>query len=69
MDNEKTAVGQNVTMQLSPDGKKLTVEIDLTGNLGPSSSGKTLIVATTGGNADVPGKPGMKIGVNVYRKP
>lgn len=50
------------------EGNKLIAEIDLDGNLGRSTSGKTVIVATTGGNVDVPEADGMKIGINVYKK-
>ena len=47
-------------------GDKLVITIDLTKQHGPSSSGKTLIVATTEGNQDVPGLDGGKCGINVY---
>ena len=47
---------------------KLTMTVDLATELGPSSSGKSIIIATTEGNVDVPGTPDVKIGLNVYRK-
>ena len=47
---------------------KLTITVDLTKELGPSSSGKSVIIATTEGNVDVPGTSDVKIGLNVYRK-
>lgn len=47
----------------------LTAQIDLAENFGRSASGKTEIVATTAGNADVPQTPGFKIGLNVYKYP
>ena len=47
---------------------KLTITVDLTKELGPSSSGKSIIIATTEGNVDVPGAADVKIGLNVYRK-
>jgi hypothetical protein len=47
---------------------KLILTVDLTKELGPSSSGKSIIIATTEGNVDVPGAPGVKLGINVYRK-
>lgn len=54
-------------------GNKLIIEADLSEEFGPSSSGKTIIVASTEGNQsiDYKGKePGdYKIGLNVYRKP
>ena len=42
--------------------------VDLTQEIGPSASGKNVIIATTGGNVDVPGVEDTKIGLNVYRK-
>ena len=47
---------------------KLVLMVDLAKELGPSSSGKSVIIATTEGNVDVPGAPDVKIGLNVYRK-
>jgi len=58
-------------MKATITGKKLTIEIDLQ-DPRPSSSGKSLVVATTGGNqtttATVNGKP-VIIGLNAYIKP
>ena len=56
---------QNVSMRV--DGSLLVIEVDLTQTLGPSSSGKSEIVATTGGNAPVPGLEEVKVGLNVFR--
>lgn len=64
-----TTVGTNVRLVVSPDGKTLTIEIDLTKEFGPSSTGKTIIVASSQGNADIPGKPGFRLGLNLFRKP
>ena len=50
------------------DGDKLTVEIDLSQTHGRSRSGKTVIVATTSGNAKVPEHEDIRIGINAYRK-
>ena len=47
---------------------KLVITVDLTKELGPSASGKSVIIATTEGNVDVPGTPDVKLGLNVYRK-
>lgn len=57
---------QDVVLQ--SDGKRLTITIDLTRVVGPSSSGKTTLVATTNGSAEIPNAPGMKVGLNVYKK-
>lgn len=56
---------KNCNVTKSPDGKRLTIEIDLTQDFGKSKSGKTNIVATTGGNVEV--LPGVKLGINCYR--
>lgn len=45
----------------------LTITVDLTKQYGKSSSGKSIIVASTEGNRDVP-ETDLKIGLNVYRK-
>ena len=57
---------KNVEMKL--DGNILTIKVDLTKDFGPSSSGKTIIIASTEGNVAVDGREEAKIGLNVYRK-
>ena len=47
---------------------KLVITVDLATELGPSSTGKSIIIGTTAGNVDVPGAPDVKFGLNVYRK-
>jgi hypothetical protein len=54
-------------VELSVDGSMLTIKVDLSKEFGPSSSGKTIIVATTEGNVTIPERQ-EKIGLNVYRK-
>jgi len=54
-------------VQMSVAGNILTITVDLTKEFGPSSSGKTIIVASTEGNIAVPERD-EKIGLNVYRK-
>lgn len=58
---------KNVNMELQ--GKKLVITVDLTEEHGPSSTGKTIVVATTSGSVPVPGYEHIKIGLNVYKKP
>ena len=55
-------------VELKIEHGKLVVTVDLAKELGPSASGKSVIIATTEGNMDVPGAPDVKIGLNVYRK-
>ncbi|GAB4275505.1 MAG: hypothetical protein Kow0029_16730 [Candidatus Rifleibacteriota bacterium] len=54
-------------VDMSVEGNILTIKVDLTKKFGPSSSGKSIIVASTEGNFAIPGRE-EKIGLNVYRK-
>ena len=56
---------KNVEMKV--EGNILTIKVDLTKEFGPSSSGKTIIIASTEGNVSVVDRE-EKIGLNVYRK-
>ena len=57
---------KNVEMNL--EGNILTIKVDITKEFGPSSSGKTIIIASTEGNIPIPDKDDVKIGLNVYKK-
>lgn len=59
---------QNVTTKVSKDGKKLTIEIDLTQEFGFSASGKTISIASTKGNKTIEGTNGV-LGLNFYKYP
>ena len=54
-------------VHLSVEGNILTITVDLSKECGPSSSGKTIIIASTEGNVSVPDRE-EKVGLNVYRK-
>ena len=56
---------QNVAFEVQ--GDQLIIRVDLSQELGVSSSGKSIIIATTGGNVAVPGWEAVKVGLNVYR--
>jgi hypothetical protein len=56
---------KNVEMNI--EGNILTIKVDLTKEFGVSSSGKSIIVASTEGNYALPGRE-EKVGLNVYRK-
>ncbi len=58
---------KNVQMEVK--GNNLIIAVDLTQDLGPSKSGETTLVASTLGNANVPGEEfsHIKIGLNVYK--
>ena len=47
------------------NGDILTIVVDLSKEQGISKSGKSTIIATTGGNKPVPGSD-AKIGLNIY---
>jgi ABC-type molybdate transport system ATPase subunit len=57
---------KNVEMKL--EGDILTIKVDVTKEFGPSSSGKTIIIASTEGNISIPDKEEVKIGLNVYKR-
>ncbi len=54
-------------VEMSVDRNILTIKTDLSKEFGPSSSGKTIIIASSEGNQSVPGKEAVKIGLNVYK--
>ena len=56
---------KNVTVK--QQGSELTITVDLAKTFGPSSSGKTIIVASTEGNLSCPDAPEIKFGLNVYK--
>lgn len=57
---------KNVDMTI--ENNVLTIKVDLSKEFGPSSSGKSMIIATTEGNVSVPDSEDVKIGLNVYKK-
>ena len=58
-------------IEMKVSGDKLILTIDLTATGEPSSTGKTLLVASTRGAVavDYPKRPGMKVAVNVTAPP
>jgi hypothetical protein len=55
-------------IEMTVEGNILTIKVDLTKEFGPSSSGKTIIIASTEGNISIPGHEEKKVGLNVYKK-
>lgn len=51
-------------VQTEVKGQVLTIRIDLSKKGAPSSTGKTMLVASTGGGIDV---GGVKLALNAYR--
>jgi hypothetical protein len=54
-------------IELKIEGTKLILTVDLSKEIGPSSSGKNTLIASTEGNANVPGLEGVKVGLYVYK--
>src|SRR2546423_12187283 len=54
-------------VEFEVQGDHLIIRVDLSQELGVSSSGKSVIIATTGGNVAVGGWEAVKGGVNFYR--
>jgi hypothetical protein len=54
-------------VDLSIEGNILTIKVDLSKDFGVSSSGKSIIIATSEGNYALPGRE-EKVGLNVYKK-
>jgi hypothetical protein len=48
-------------------GTTLVIRIQLDAAGEPSASGKSEVLASTLGNIDVPGAPGVKLGVNCFK--
>ena len=57
---------KNIDMQV--DGDLLTIKINISERHGKSSSGKSIIIASTEGNVSVPDNEEIKIGINCYTK-
>lgn len=54
--------------EMTVNGDMLTIKIDLSQRHGPSGSGKSITIATTGPTVKVPDNPDIKISVNCYVK-
>jgi hypothetical protein len=64
--SKSTKVGKNVAYVV--EGNILTITIDISKTFGPSSSGKTEIVATTSGSQEI-GDTGIRLGLNAFSYP
>ena len=62
----KPIIMTNCKMTLK--GNILTIEVDLSKKGTLSTTGKSLVIGSTNGNVEVPGKEEIKVGVNVYKK-
>jgi len=57
-----------MNVDMTVEGKTLTIRVDLGKEFGESKSGKSIAIASTEGNVSVPGHEEIKIGLNIYRK-
>lgn len=55
-------------VKITRTDKKLTIVVDLSKKGTPSSSGKSLVIASTNGNQPIEGEGGFVIGLNIYTK-
>lgn len=55
-------------IEMTNEGNILTIKVDLSQRFGKSSSGKSIIIASTEGNVSVAGNEEIKIGLNIYTK-
>ena len=53
-------------VKVEKKGNSLVLTVDLSTKVGDSKSGKSVVIATTGGNDDV--GDGIMVGLNVYKK-
>jgi hypothetical protein len=63
--SETKNVGRNVLVQTK--GRTLLIMVDMEADGTVSKSGKSMVVATTNGNVDIPGSD-LKLGLNIYRR-
>ena len=55
-------------IEMSVHGQELIIKVDLSQSFGRSTSGKSIIIASTEGNQSIPGNEEIKIGLNIYKK-
>ena len=55
-------------VEMKTEDNILTIKVDLTKEFGPSSSGKTIIIASTEGNVAIDEHEEIKVGLNIYKK-
>jgi hypothetical protein len=54
--------------EMKVTGNILTITVDVSKDFGKSSSGKSVIIASTEGNVTIPETDDIKIGLNIYKK-
>ena len=68
MEEKGITMGKEGSLHVVDDGQFLTITVDTSKELGPSASGKTTLIASSGGNATLDLEDGrqVKLGLNLY---
>ena len=68
MEEKGFFVGKESSLHVVEDGQFLVITVDTSKELGPSASGKTTLIASSGGNATLDLQDGrqVKLGLNLY---
>ena len=68
MEEKGIFIGKESSLHVGEDGQFLTITVDTSKELGPSASGKTTLIASSGGNATLDLEDGrqVKLGLNLY---
>ena len=68
MEEKGFFVDKESSLHVVEDGQFLTITVDTSKELGPSASGKTTLIASSGGNATLDLEDGrqVKLGLNFY---
>ncbi len=56
-----------LNVEMKNDGNILTITVDMSKEHGRSKSGKTIMIASSQGNVEVPGTNDARIGLNIYK--
>jgi hypothetical protein len=68
MEEKGIFVGKENSLHVVEDEQFLTITVDISKELGPSASGKTTLIASSGGNTPITLNDGreVKLGLNLY---
>lgn len=68
MEEKGIIMGKEKSLHVFEEGALLHIVVDTSKELGPSASGKTTLIASSGGNATLDLKDGrqVKLGLNLY---
>ena len=67
-------IGKSDSIEMNVQDGILTLKIDTTTDIGPSASGKTIMIASSGGNKKInvgtdEAEDNIMLGLNLYRYP